>query len=58
MTGYNEMLWRIEPEETICYNTPFPEMRGNIIHVDYERSSWRYVNYESSPPKEDLEDAV
>ena len=45
MAGYNEMLRRIEPEKIICYNTPFPEMQGNIIHVDYERSSWRYMNY-------------
>ena len=55
MAGYNEMLRRIEPERIICYNTPFPEMEGNIIHVDYERSSWRYMNYERSLPKEDLE---
>ena len=32
------MLRRIEPEKIICYNTPFPEMQGNIIYVDYERS--------------------
>ena len=31
MVGYNEMLRRIEPEKIICYNTPFPEMQGNII---------------------------
>lgn len=35
---YDEMLRRIEPEKIICYNTPFPEMQGNIIYVDYERS--------------------
>ena len=33
MAGYNEMLRRIDPEKIICYNTPFPEMQGNIIHV-------------------------
>ena len=33
MAGYNEMLRRIEPENIICYNSPFPEMQGNIIHV-------------------------
>ena len=43
MAGYNEMLRRIEPEKIVCYNTPFPEMQGNIIYVDYERSSWRYL---------------
>ena len=55
MAGYNEMLRRIEPEKIICYNTPFPEMQGNIIYVDYERSSWRYMNYERSFQKEDLD---
>ena len=33
----------------------FPEMQGNIIHVDYERSSWRYMNYERSFHREDLD---
>ena len=55
MTGYNEMLCRIEPEKIICYNTPFPEMQGNIIYVDYERSSWKYMSYERSFRSEDLE---
>ena len=55
MVGYNEMLRQIEPEQIICYNTPFPEMEGNIVYVDYDRSSWRYMNYERSLPKEDLD---
>lgn len=55
MTGYNEMLRQIEPEHIICYNTPFPEMTGNIVYVDYDRSSWRYMNYERNLPKEDLD---
>ena len=55
LAGYNEMLRRIEPEKIVCYNTPFPEMQGNIIYVDYERSSWRYMNYERGFQKEDLE---
>ena len=54
MTGYNEMLRRIEPEKIICYNTPFPEMQGNIIYVDYERSSWKYMSYERPVSAEDL----
>ena len=41
MAGYNEMLRQIEPERIICYNTPFPEMQGNIVYVDYDRSSWK-----------------
>ena len=42
MTGYNEMLKRIEPETIICYHYPFPEMKGNILFVDYDLSSWQH----------------
>lgn len=42
MAGYREMLRKIEPERIICYHTPFPEMEGNIIFVDYELSSWKF----------------
>ena len=55
MAGYNGMLRRIEPEKIICYNTPFPEMQGNLVYVDYERSSWRYMSYERSFRQEDLD---
>lgn len=55
MAGYNEMFRRIEPEKIICYNTPFPEMQGNIICVDYDRSSWRNMSYERNFQKEDLD---
>lgn len=56
MAGYNEMLRRIEPERIICYHTPFPEMDGNIVYVDYDRSSWRYMlNYGCSSSEEDLD---
>lgn len=55
MAGYNEMLRRIEPEKIICYNTPFLEMQGDIIYVDYERSSWKNMSYERGFQKEDLE---
>ena len=56
MAGYNEMLRRIEPEKIICYNTPFPQMQGDIVHVDYERSSWRYMDYDQKAmPHEDLD---
>lgn len=44
LKGYNEMLRRIEPTKIICYNEPFPEMHGNIIFVDYDLSSWSYMN--------------
>jgi len=55
MTGYDEMLRRIEPEKIVCYNTPFPEMRGDIVHVDYELSSWKFMSYERGIIQEDLE---
>lgn len=48
LKGYREMLRQIEPERIICYNTPFPEMEGNIIFVDYELSSWKYQNHSKS----------
>ncbi len=35
MKGYNAMLDKIDPAAVICFGTPFPEMRGNIISVDY-----------------------
>lgn len=38
MRGYNEMLTRLEPENIIVFGTPFPEMEGNIIAVDYMSS--------------------
>lgn len=45
------MLRRIEPERVICYNTPFLEMQGNIIYVDYELSSWKYQDKGYTPSK-------
>lgn len=42
MRGYNEMLERIKPSAIICFGSPFAEMRGNIIPVDYITS--RRVN--------------
>lgn len=38
MRGYNEMLKRIQPSKIICFGTPFPEMQGNIIAIDYMAS--------------------
>ena len=35
MQGYNEMLRQIEPSAIICFGSPFPEMEGNIITIDY-----------------------
>ena len=50
------MLRLIKPEKIICYHTTFPDMEGNIIYVDYERSSWRYLDTEQSLRKDNLED--
>ena len=55
LPGYNEMLRRIEPERIICYNTPFPEMEGNIIPVDYERSGWKYMSFDRNGAEKGLE---
>lgn len=44
LKGYNEMLKRIEPECIICYGEPFPEMSGNILHIDYNLSSWQHYD--------------
>ncbi len=50
LKGYREMLSRIEPERILCYHTPFPEMEGNIVYIDYELSSWKYqADYAPSP---------
>lgn len=38
MHGYNTMLERINPSAILCLGTPFPEMRGNIISIDYQHS--------------------
>ena len=34
--GYDAMLEALSPSAIICLGTPFPEMRGNVIHVNYE----------------------
>lgn len=38
LKGYYQMLYKIEPEAIICLGTPFNEMDGNIIIVDYLKS--------------------
>ena len=38
MRGYNEMLERLQPDKIIVFGTPFPEMEGNIVSVDYQSS--------------------
>lgn len=38
MSGYNEMLRRIDPVSIICFGKPFDDMQGNIVSVDYLQS--------------------
>lgn len=38
MRGYNAMLEKLEPSKIICFGTPFAEMDGNIVTVDYSES--------------------
>ena len=40
------------PDSPGCY---LMKHQGEIIYVDYERSSWRYMNYERSFHREDLD---
>ncbi len=49
--GYEELLRRVEPERILCYHEPFPEMRGNIVPIDYELSSWRHMDDDYTPSK-------
>ena len=42
MRGYYAMIEKIQPETIICFGSPFPEMRENIVVVDY-RSSRKVV---------------
>ena len=38
MRGYNEMLERLYPKKIIVFGTPFSEMEGNIVSIDYQAS--------------------
>lgn len=38
LKGYYQMISKIEPQAIICFGHPFPEMKGNIIEVDYLNS--------------------
>ena len=38
LNGYDAMLEKIQPEMVICFGTPFDEMRGPIVPVDYMAS--------------------
>ena len=38
LRGYDAMVERINPSRIICFGAPFPEMRGNLIAIDYRDS--------------------
>lgn len=38
MRGYNAMFEKIQPSKVICFGTPFDEMQGDIIKIDYMKS--------------------
>lgn len=35
MKGYDCMIDTIDPSMILCYDKPFDEMRGNVVHIDY-----------------------
>lgn len=42
LRGYNAMMEKIKPTAVICLGDPFPEMQGNIVAIDYQKT--RRVN--------------
>lgn len=42
LRGYDAMIENINPTAIICFGVPFPEMRGNIVAIDYQKT--RRVN--------------
>ena len=38
MRGYAAMPDKLQPSRIIVFGTPFPEMEGNIVTVDYSAS--------------------
>jgi hypothetical protein len=42
LRGYNAMMEKIRPTAVICLGDPFPEMQGNIVAIDYQKT--RRVN--------------
>ena len=38
LKGYNAMLELLEPSNIICFGSPFKEMDGNIVQIDYMKS--------------------
>ena len=38
LRGFWAMVEKIDPSQIICFGTPFPEMQGNLVVVDYRDS--------------------
>ena len=38
LRGFWAMAEKIDPSQIICFGTPFPEMQGNLVVVDYRDS--------------------
>lgn len=38
LRGYEELMKQIEPQAVICFGSPFAEMTGNLVVVDYMKS--------------------
>ncbi len=38
LRGFWAMVEKIDPSQIICFGTPFPEMQGNLVVVDYRGS--------------------
>lgn len=38
LQGYDKMLTKINPSTILCFGSPFEEMEGNIVAVDYIKS--------------------
>ena len=41
LRGYDAMLESIRPTKIICFGEPFPEMRGDLIPINYRASRVR-----------------
>ena len=50
MSGYKELLRRIEPSTILCYGKPFDEMEGNVLYISYEETN----NYGSKEYRDQL----
>ena len=38
LRGFYAMIEKINPSKIICFGTPFPEMQGNLVVVEYRNS--------------------